>query len=176
MTSTKILDLPEANRLLLELGLKVGEWNELTDLEDAASHRAFVPSRDATQLYVAANRLLDWIPDAGWVLLQIDNSTAPSEDEASVFEQLMGSVGPNLMERHAFAFRDVAEVKTKLALLINFFLLFEWHVYLAFENGAKSQRLGLLDGVVYFFGRDSEIERADDLVRSIHESPLSFAP
>jgi hypothetical protein len=86
----RILTTHEADQLLFCKGMRIGKWNELTDIStDSMRYVAYQPPTNALELYVVAKQLLDWIALGGWVLLQIDNSTAPAPDEIKIFEKLV---------------------------------------------------------------------------------------
>ena len=59
--------------------------------------------------------------------------------------------------------------------LVFFSLLFEWHVYLTSQSSTGGRRLGLLDGVAYFFGDAKTIEQADMLTTCVAEDPLRLS-
>lgn len=175
----RILSTAEASELLLPLGLRIGNWNELADAFGAgiATHKAYAPPRDALQLYVAARRMLDWLPRGAWRFLQIDNSTFPTDDERETFEGLIAArdwqwdVG----EHRSFLFEDARGAKSDqavLTLLIVFAIAFEWHVHLTSEGARDGQRLALQDGQVYFFGNTEIIASADVLIADMTSDPL----
>jgi hypothetical protein len=179
----RVLSRIEADHLLLALGLKIGNWNELADdSEGVVTSKGYRPPRNALELYVVARQLLNWIAGGEWTFLQVDNSTAPANDEIRVFEKLMfhGEERWDIGAQRSFLLDDASKVgsatdQTSLVLLIFFSLVFEWHVYLTSKNSTRGQRLALQDGVVYFFGDAKTIERADTLVSRIAESPLHLS-
>ena len=168
----RMLSKHEADQLLVGLNLKIGNWNELTNVDsDAVLSKAFRPSRGAVELYEEARRMLGWIACGGWTLLQIDNSTAPTDEEIAVLEKLVLPAGAqwDVAEQKSFLFDGISEAssatdQTGLVLIVFFSLLFEWHVYLTSEHAASGQRLALQDGVVYFFGESEAIDTAKVVV------------
>ncbi|NIA67394.1 hypothetical protein HBA54_02190 [Pelagibius litoralis] len=179
----RILSQVEADELLRPLQLKIGEWNRLNDLaSDDVPYKVYHPSRDTRELYVLAGYLLDWFAPEGWVLLQVDNSTWPSDDETGVFERLAFAAKQrwDIDTQRSFLFGDSSEDefdidRHQLILLIFFSLMFEWHVYLTCEKATPGQRLGLQDGVVYFIGEAKLIDAADATLQQIAENPLRFS-
>jgi hypothetical protein len=171
------IDRAKANELLAPLGMNVGSWNELSSLPSVpATHRAYSPPTDAMELYVAANRLANWIGSGSWTLLQVDNSTSPSDDELAIFERLVLNGRPwDVAEQHTFLLGAGAQQST-LVLLVYFSLLFTWHVHLASEASLAGQRLALQDGIAYFFGDSATIQSADELIASLAADPRILTP
>lgn len=179
----RVLSQIEADELLRPLRLKIGEWNELKKLtSDDVPHEVHHPSRDARELYVLAGYVLDWLAPEGWILLQIDNSTWPSDDETGVFERLAFAAEQrwDIDTQRSFLFGDASEDESgidrhQLILLIFFSLMFQWHVYLTCENAGPGQRLGLQDGVVYFIGDSKLVDTADAMLRRLAEDPQQLS-
>lgn len=171
------IDTAKANELLAPLGMKVGSWNELSNLPSLkVTQRAYSPPADAMELYVAAHRLANWIGSGSWTLLQVDNSTSPSEDELAIFERLvLNGRQWDIAEQHTFLLGAGAQRST-LVLLVYFSLLFTWHVHLTSETSLSGQRLALQDGVAYFFGDAATIQSADELIASLAADPRALRP
>jgi len=175
----RMLSHIEVDELLRPLNLRIGEWNELNKLKsDDVPYKVYHPSRDARELYVLARCVLDWLAPEGWVLLQIDNSTWPSDDETGVFERLVFSAGQrwDIDARRSFLFDGTSEGESgidrhQLVLLIFFSLMFEWHVYLTCKNAGPGQRLGLQDGMIYFIGSSKLIDAAEVILRRFAKHP-----
>jgi hypothetical protein len=179
----RVLSKGQANALLRPLGLEIGSWNGLNECgSEKASYRVYIAPQEARELYVLAGHVLDWLAPEGWVLLQVDNSTAPLEDEKRVFERLVfnGALSWDLDSQRSILFGEEgssapAVLREQLILLIYFALVFQWHVYLTCENAAPGQRLGLQDGAVYFLGDDSLMRRAEAVMRGHSEDPLRLS-
>lgn len=173
----------EVDPLLLVVGLKIGNWNELADIAaGGVLRKAYRPPNNAIELYVAAGHLLNWLAPEGWTLLQVDNSTAPTDDEIRVFERLVFGDDRtwDVGGQRSFLFDDAGKTEfgadqATLVLLVFFSLLFEWHVYLTSQSSTGGRRLGLLDGVAYFFGDAKTIEQADMLTTCVAEDPLRLS-
>ena len=166
----RLLTSAEASTLLATRGLKIGAWNELVDLDSAkAAHRQCVAPADTRTLISFARSLLEWLcpQQCKWIILQIDNSTAPLLSEPAVFQFLaMPDLKNNwdVGTQRTFMFNvedtddgNQAVFKTRLSMLIFIALAFEWHVHFACDTGAVGQRLALLDGVAYLFGPENSI-------------------
>jgi hypothetical protein len=172
----QVIDRAEADRLLMPLGIKIGNWNELCSQPSVGvANTAYSPPSDAMDLYVAAFRLAEWIASGSWTLLQVDNSTSPTDDEIAVFEKLiLANQTPwKLADDHTFLLSGEAR-KSTLVLLIYFALLFAWHIHLTSENSSCGQRLALQDGVVYFFGDAIIIQGVDALVKKMADAPRAL--
>lgn len=173
----KILSKSEADQFLSAIDLRIGDWNEVMDISPGSIIRKmFRPTREALPLYVLASTLLQWIGCDGRILLQIDNSTAPADDEAGIFERLMFSAESkwDIGRQKSFLFDEVTSCRSSIVLIIFFSLVFEWHVYLVSDISSKGVRLALLDGFIYFFGDMKAIEDADVLVSKLAENPLQI--
>ena len=86
----RVINQQLANQLLVPSGIRIGDWNELCSLQlGGVLHRSYLPPAEALELYVAAHRLAQWVISGSWTLLQVDNSTSPTEDEIAVFEKLI---------------------------------------------------------------------------------------
>lgn len=176
----RVLSKSEAEQLLLARNLRVGGWNEISDVvAGKVINKAWPAPREALPLYVFSEALLNWMTLGGWTIIQFDNSTAPTDDEIRVFEQLMLFEGFrwDIAKQRTFLFDDSDGVssdrtRTMLVLVVFFSLLFEWHIHLVSEKVINEERLSLQDGVVYFFGNTTAIEGANTLIEQLNEHPL----
>jgi len=179
----RVLSKGQANVLLRPLGLEVGAWNGLNEVgSEKASYRVYIAPPEARELYVLAGHVLDWLAPQGWVLLQVDNSTAPSADEERVFERLVcnGAQRWDIGTQRSFLFGEAptggpAALREQFILLIYFALMFQWHVYLTCENAGPGQRLGLQDGAVYFLGDETLMQRAEEVLEIYRGDPLRLS-
>lgn len=171
----KVLSRGEAERLLKSIALAIGKWNELCDLSPSMSScRCYAAPSDAESLYVLAHHLCQWIRADGWVLLQVDNSTAPTDDEVAIFEEVSFASTRRWLvgEERSFLLEDAAfGRRAKLVLLVYFCLLFGWHIHLAAQGSVSGQRLSLQDGAIYFFGDVNVLARAEDLILATQNQP-----
>lgn len=174
----RILPRSAVDLLLSPMGLKIGNWNELTRVAGAESYKTYRPSPDALELYAFAQRLLTWLSPIGWTLFQIDNSTSPADDEVNIFERLVLAERKwDIDNQRSFIFDDTPEKKllgdrTALVLVTFFSLLFEWHVHLVCENSRERKRIALQDGIVHFFGDKDAIDGAVLLIQQSMKTPL----
>jgi len=175
----RVISKFDADHLLANNGLKIGKWNELTDtIPGSVKYIELCPSKDALELYVVAKRIRLWLPFSEWMLFQIDNSTAPEDDEVKVFELLVLQDDQQwvVSEQKSFLIEDVkGRAISTIDLLIYFSLLFEWHVHLTTAHSKNGQRLVIQDGIIYFFGDDNSIKDAEAVITVLHENPLSFS-
>jgi hypothetical protein len=159
----------EASKILTARGLKIGNWNELAQVnpDGGASRQCVVPS-EVRLLFSFCQDLLSWLSpqSSAWFLLQIDDSTAPLRSEMAAFQFLAmpgnerwdGDQRTFMIEMGEKEGRNVGE-KSRLTMLVFFALAFEWHIHLTCEKAVDGQWLGLLDGIAYLFGPQSTIER-----------------
>ncbi len=179
----KVLERDEANILLASLGLRVGDWNELTASNSAGQlNYAYVPPTEALELYVVSQRLTAWLGTRGWTLLQIDNSTSPTSDERRVFEAVVfeGKTFSFQDGQRSFLFNadsdfDDDSIQTKVALLVYFALLFGWHVHLTSRSSSNGKRLALLDTVAYCFGDETAVHAAEKVIDQLTSNPLAVS-
>lgn len=167
------IDSQVANKLLETLGLRIGGWNELCALHpESISHKAYSPPTEAIELYVVAHRLALYVGSDTWTILQIDNSTCPSDDEVAIFEKLVfGGQQPwDIARQHTFLLES-QERSSTLVLLIYFALLFGWHIHLTSASSSEGQWLGLQDGAAYFFGNAIALRTAEDLIAQLLTEP-----
>ncbi|WP_409525035.1 hypothetical protein [Nitrincola sp. MINF-07-Sa-05] len=173
----RVINQQLASQLLDPSGIRIGDWNELLcSLQlGGVLHRSYSPPAEALELYVAAHRLAQWVISGNWTLLQVDNSTSPTEDEIAVFEKLIfnGEQSWDVAEQRTFLLEGAERLST-LVLLIYFALLFTWHIHLASEASLEGRRLALQDGGAYFYGNDSTLQDADELIVSLTTAPLKL--
>ncbi len=164
----KLLPRSDANELLATVGLRLGNWNEVVGKSQSPIDKwaCYAPT-DAKALYEFVDKVLSWLVSqedlSEWLLLQIDNSTSPLTDQQLLFEYLAFRSQKNwdVGTERAFLFENSSGTsRTKIALLIYLFLLFEWHVHLVPRNSPQERRLSLQDGVVYFLGKRESVDIA----------------
>lgn len=167
---------PFARQILEETGLSLGSWRQMVDLTGDSPHCAsFRPSRDATALYVAAQGVTSWLNSEGWVLVQLDNSTSPVDDEVRSLQIFItGDEAWNSDTHRALLFEAGTAKQEVIALLIFLMLIFEWHVYIACEKSPDRRRLGVLDGDVLFYGPARACVDATTLIASLRDNPLAL--
>ena len=179
----RYLTREDANALLRTIGIKVGDWNQLVDIDARAherrqwtNHRAPADTRGS---YAFAQYLAGWIPSGEWKLLQIDNSTSMDPVQQALVSSLL--FGPteiaNLLERRSFLFEftgdatfDVAS-ELQLCNLIFSFLIFDAHVQIVSSSGNAERYLSLQDGVAYLIARDIKMAGAEILLKTFGENP-----
>jgi hypothetical protein len=172
-----------ANERLAQIGLTIGEWNELADRVTGASvHFSFAPSRDVSHVYALAHRLAASFSESAWALVQFDHSTAPSPDEVRTFEALVFEPNSSwdLDTQRAFLFerssQRPADDLTSLTMTIFFAITFYWHVYIAFDGAEDGRRVGLQDGIVYFIGDERFVQLGKAWAADFERDPLPLAP
>lgn len=179
----KILSRPEADTLLAPLGLKIGEWNELSAIASDSQPRTLTLAapKVARDLYVASLWLTDWLPKGKWRLIQVDNSTSPSRDESLLFEQLINIPTRrwDVASQKTFKFEldENVEVGQRVDVVISsvifFALMFEWHIHIASDGCLDGQRLALQDGDIYCFGNEESILAAKTIGERLRSHPSS---
>ncbi|KRD74975.1 hypothetical protein ASE43_17465 [Lysobacter sp. Root983] len=103
------------------------------------------------------------------MLLQFDNSTMFQEDEPSViralgFDEILSGEHESRTLIVDTASDENSSVRAKLVLLIVFGISFEWNMYFVSSESARGQGLGLLDGVVCFFGDEARLSESINII------------
>lgn len=179
----KILSHPEADEILAPLDIKIGKWNELSDTVFNRQNTSVIlkAPKAAIEIYVIALWLTDWLPKGKWKLIQIDNSTSPSRDESLLFGQLMslpmGEWDIATQKTFLLDLNDDIAARQQLDMVIVsvifFALMFQWHIHIVSDGGARGQRLAIQDGFAYFFGNDENISAAKTLVEQVFLHPVN---
>lgn len=180
----KPLKLEEVNAYLTHLGMHIGKWNQIIEIEGQNSEPNWInraAPEGAQELLNFAYHIADWLPKGDWKLCQIDDSTYLDSVQTRVIERLLfGSDRSKTLrdaESYLFEFgknsRDDKDAELLLADLIYFFLLFECHVHFVSSNSLSGERLTIQDGFAYFYSREQEIERAKAILTAFEQQPLS---
>ena len=98
------IERKDANTYLSKLGLKIGNWNQITSLYDSTDsglqkYRNFKAPSDSLKLFTFAQHVAGWLPVGEWKIIQFDNSTSLGIAEASFFTSLIFK-SDDLPERH----------------------------------------------------------------------------
>lgn len=164
----------KAKKMLSPLGLSIGDWNEVVDIRYSSENLMCQPPRLATEIYIFCRLLVQWLSCERWVIVQVDNSTSPLEDEVEVMKDVFAMEISNQLNSNASFIMDGDGLRSRVAMFIFFVIIFEWHVYLVSANSENGKRLGLQDGVAYFFGSKSQLEDASSAVEKFKSSPLTM--
>lgn len=164
----------KAREILRPLGLGIGAWNEIIDIPHSPASLMRQPPRAANEMYVFCRALMQWLSCEDWVLIQVDDSTSPLEDEIEVMEDIFAISISDKADSNASFVMDGKDLHSRIALFIFFVIVFEWHVYLVPANSNNGMRLGLQDGVVHFFGSKGQLEGARAAVEKLEDNPLAM--
>ncbi|MGO1000075.1 hypothetical protein [Lysobacter sp. CA196] len=180
MSTARLLTQLESANLLEKTDLKIGNWGELST---ATSHQKFLqhsPSTSAIELYATAHCIIEWLAPGNTTLLLLDNSTMPSDDELETFGGLFLSPGEkwDIDATRGIAWTIPAggatAVNSAIAIAAMLSTMFGWHAHLASENSTSGKRLGLQDGIIYFYGDSIELDKATRLINQITTNTLSM--
>lgn len=179
----KVLSRHEADVILAPIAIKIGQWNELTDIasDKQTAYVSLKAPKVAIELYVASLWLVDWLPKGKWKLVQIDNSTSPGRDESLLFGRLMNSpIGEwdvAMQRTFLLEFDDDMASRQKVDIVIAgvvfFALMFQWHIHVVSDGGSSGQRLSIQDGFIYCFGNEENITVANSLFEQVRLNPLA---
>lgn len=182
----KRLTIQETDALLCRIGMRIGDWNRIADLNNAEKDKrartSYRAPRGSNELHNFSLHVAGWLPKGDWKIFQIDNSTSLDPVQASLFGRLLfGSENVpdfNLVANRTFLFEfgtdESANENTELLIsnLIHVFLLFECHGYVVSSGSRSGQLLGIQDGFAYFDSKDAEISGAKSLLKGFERSPL----
>jgi hypothetical protein len=181
----KFLDKDDANLRLRVIGMEVGDWNEIVDVNRHPDQKDYFINyrapRDAASLYCFSQHVAGWLPDGDWKLFQIDNSTLLAPDEEFFFACLLCSLNssfdPSKNRTLLFEFGNgkVSDVSADLRIsnLIYAFLLFECHGYVVSSSSIGGEILGVQDGFIYFLSRNIHVSGARELIIEFEKNPMS---
>jgi hypothetical protein len=173
----------DADAYLLRIGMKVGDWNQIKDIDSSQNetwqwinHQA---PRDARQLYNFAQHLVGWLPKGEWKLLQIDNSTILDPVQLMLIAALLAGPGRtiDLGESRSFLFEFLSDEESNasreslICNLIFALLLFEGHCQLVSSASKPGQCLSLQDGFAYFYSKEIEESGAREILQGFQKNP-----
>lgn len=170
----RAISVKRAKEMLGPLGLSIGAWNELTDIQHASENFMYQPPRLANELYVFCHDLAQWLSSEDWTLIQIDNSTSPLEDEIKIMESIFAMSISEKTDANISFIVDGNDIHSKLTMLVFLIIIFEWHVYLVSSSSKNGKRLGLQDGVAYFFGSSRQLKDARSITEKFKSNPLAL--
>lgn len=179
----KCITTQEANVFLRNIGMEIGNWNQVTDI---ATHKHGKPNwinyrAPRNELLNFSHHVAGWLPKGEWKIFQIDNATGWIDPvQWSLFGGLLFGAGdiPDVAENRTFLFEfgksKSADEKTELLIsnLIYVFLLFESHGYVVSSGSSAGQLLGIQDGFVYLSSREHDISGAESLLKNFESKPL----
>jgi len=180
----KCLTFNEANAYLSAIGMMLGNWNQVTDI-DSSVHKARSYEKGrapagSLELLNFAQHMAGWVPNGDWKIIQLDNSTNLDPIQASLFGGLM--YGPrdirdlDFEEQRTFLFQlgqsDDSSTELLIAHLVYLLLLFECHGYVVSSGSSSGEVLSLQDGFVYLSSRDKEAAGAKSILQASEKNPL----
>jgi hypothetical protein len=180
----KCLNENEANAQLSTIGLMLGNWNQITDIDTAPnkkrSHVKFRAPTNSLKLLNFSRYAAGWIPKGEWKIFQLDNSTNFDPVQTSLFGGLVYGYqnipSVDLRDRRTFLFNFFNDDDKKTELLVSnliyLILLFECHGYVVSSGGNAGQILSFQDGFAYFSANDEEVFGAKFLLQQAIEEPL----
>ncbi len=180
----KCLTTKEANFYLSRIGMEIGGWNQLTEINKGGDGEVYGMNYqaplNARELFNFSEHVAGWLPKGDWKILQFDNSGGLDAVQATLFRRLLlGSDETlNLNENRTFLFEfgdnEKYNENTELLLssLISLLLIFESHGYLVSSNRSAGKYLAIQDGFVYFYSNDKSLSEAKLLLMNFEKNPL----
>jgi hypothetical protein len=175
----------QANLHLRKVGLELGDWGQAKFVaEDNGRDDEWVKYRapdKALDLYSFSQHIAGWLHVGEWKIVQIDNSTNFSLEQATIFNQILSSRPERIdfIKTRSFLFDysgDTLEryrADIRVAFFANLLLLFEGHGSIVSVGGGSPLILSLQDGFVYFISREeTELARARSLLACYEQNRL----
>ena len=184
----KCLSIEDANLLLANIGMRIGEWNQIVNNTEHQYGKnkwvSYLPPRDGRTLLNFSQHVVGWLPKGNWKIFQIDNSTGWMDPvQCSLFNGLLFGLSSkldiNYIKNRTLLFEcgedNDTDLNTELLIsnLVYIFLLFESHGYLVSSDSYNGQLLGIQDGVVYFCSQEKLISSVNDLLKKFEHDPLA---
>jgi hypothetical protein len=180
------LTVNEANEYLRQVGVEIGDWNQLCYIpkhEGSGDYWInFRAPRDAGQLYCFSRHVAGWLPRGSWKIFQVDNSSHFDRNMNSLYCLLLAGEGraiePEKDRTLLFEFDSESnsdkDVELLIANLIFVYLMHENHAYLVSSGSSGGQLLGIQDGFVIFQSRDPGVSGAHSLLAMFESDPLRY--
>ena len=176
----RVLNAQEAGSYLDTVGMKIDGWNRLCDAsgrEHSQKHRVrYQAPKGARELYNFAQDVASWLPNTGWKIFQIDNSTWTSDDEEFLVRRLLftsterASLPPTLLFEVE---SGGADEELLLSSVIYLFLLFEYYGDVVSSGSRNGKHIWICDGFVYFCSfDDNDLAEAKALVTRFEKTAL----
>jgi hypothetical protein len=166
----------DVNDFLKRHSLVLDDWNRLNSLSETKIVQ-ILPEEYGSNLYDVACALSSWIGADENIYLFFDNSTCLMREEPVVFFRCIAKQSriPNSVYNKIYSISksestSSAEHYSTLALLINFIIIYEWHV--EFANG-KNQILRISDGVLYL--KSEDLETITEIKMKLSSQPIRLA-
>lgn len=184
MYKMKFISKKSGNEYLSSIGMKIRDWNQISDIDSVHSRNKFWVNYPAPQsiqeLLNFSQHVAGWLPRGKWKILQIDNSTNLDVVQENFLGRLIfgprHTTGLNGESTFVFEFgNDQGEDKNAELLisdLIFSFFIFSSHVYFVSSFSNNGERLGVQDGFSYFSARDENISGAMDVIVNFERCPL----
>ncbi len=181
----KCLTTQDANEYLARIGMRIGNWNQITDADSAQKSESswvnYASPRDSHGLFNFAQHVAGWLPKGEWKIFQIDNSTYLDDVQTNFVEHFLSrserTVNLNADRTFLFEFgksqSDDKNTEILISNLIYAFLLFECHAYFVSSNSCVGECLAIQDGYAYFSARDKDVCGAESLLRNFEQQPLA---
>ena len=158
---TRILDRREVESYLGGLGLCLDDWNRVRDANPSTERRDAVelsPPAPALELHVFAQHVAGWLPSSRRKLIQIDNSSAISADEAALLNLILcGDYfgGPSTDAKSILIDSSDGGSQADFLLAHAIFLLvmFEQHAFIVSSESKDGEVIAVQDGAVILSSR-----------------------
>ncbi|HEY9198440.1 MAG TPA: hypothetical protein VIR60_03665 [Gammaproteobacteria bacterium] len=174
----RCLTTEAANAYLASLGMKVGEWNEISQLYKKYEWISYKPPRDASRLWRFAQHAAGWLPSGKWKILQIDNSNYLDAVDGLFLSKLLGTPkAVDFAAEHSIMFefgdhrKENENAEFVLTCVIYLFLLFEGNGYVVSSGSSDGEVLGVQDGLAMFISGGHGLANARDTLQAFENDP-----
>jgi hypothetical protein len=156
----------DAKSFIENLGLCIGEWNELNSAQGSSGSVGFLPDENAASIYAISQQLLEWLGGEVFAF-NFDNSTSPLDDEVIIFDGLFSIFSEifDLNKKRLYLLKiDDKRHEAALLLLIYFSLVFKFHIQIVSEKSTQNARVSIQDGAIYFIGGNDVIIKGEEFM------------
>lgn len=177
----KPIDASNADLLLATIGMKLGSWNEVADMQGESEWINHAVPSDGKELLNFVHHLCNWMPPGKWKIVQIDNSTSLNSVEAHFIDCLL--FGANRVERlgsrktilfeFGASLEDDRATELLICNLVFALFLFDAHGYLVSSSSTRSERIAIQDGFAYLSTKEGGLDDAKNILAQFHQHPAA---
>ncbi|WP_267084103.1 hypothetical protein [Xanthomonas sacchari] len=166
MSVVEVLSRDREIFLLSHFDLRIGDWEQIEE-KSTAKERFFYshePSRDYFERCSYVKKVASWLLGSGWVIIRLDNSTFPLDDEAAIFKSIIRlDEDVDIHCDRSFLVGSSFFLAPQIQMVLLLSANAGWHIHLVSEGRGLGRRLSVLDGVFCFYGCQADVSIASEL-------------
>lgn len=150
-----------AKKLLAEVGVRMGSWNELRSMSMEQSVSVSLhPPVDAGKLLDLSCALASEMTAGSWALLHFDNSMSPTSADESILRQLFVERSSSWdVEAYRTSLVEGQQDESFLMMMMFFGLLLCWHFHVVSEAKGGQCIVAIQDGLLHLIGNLPAIDK-----------------